>query len=294
MKKIVKLFIMLFAISATTVFAQKVNTTDDVIGSTDSNDTLLCSYKLIDLNDAGDKGEFGRVSIYFNDQNDTFSVYWDNSYQTSAKHISNPDLYSKKGSFNDVFSKNGKNIYNAEEGKKYLKDKKCPPKVKIHWAQNRMGFEDPGKNVGLKKTFDINRDSIDEGGGIIEGTPTSQDKIDSLYDSSLMLNVGDDFCYDDNILRGMKIVGLVITLAKVIIPIILIIVGSLELFKAVTAGSPDDELKKKGKSLFIRVIVGALVFFIPTIINVFVNLTGLLPEEYTACQDCILDPFNKC
>lgn len=72
----------------------------------------------------------------------------------------------------------------------------------------------------------------------------------------------------------IAIVRLVMSIICVAVPIIMILMGTIDLFKAVTAGK-DDDIKKKQKALITRIIAGVLVFLVPTIVSVLMNLIGV-------------------
>lgn len=72
----------------------------------------------------------------------------------------------------------------------------------------------------------------------------------------------------------IAIVRLVMNIICIAVPIIMILMGTLDLFKAVTAGK-DEDIKKKQKALITRIIAGVLVFLVPTIVSVIMNLIGV-------------------
>lgn len=72
----------------------------------------------------------------------------------------------------------------------------------------------------------------------------------------------------------IAIVRLVMNIICIAVPIIMILMGTIDLFKAVTAGK-DDDIKKKQKALITRIIAGVLVFLVPTIVSVLTNLIGV-------------------
>ena len=90
-------------------------------------------------------------------------------------------------------------------------------------------------------------------------------------------------------------IGWIFFFAKIIIPIILIIFGSIDLGKAVVA-SKDDEIKKSVKTLIIRAIAGIIIFFIPTILSLIVEVIGGddIYNEYSGtfarCTYCMFHP----
>lgn len=93
-----------------------------------------------------------------------------------------------------------------------------------------------------------------------------------------------------------QIIGWVLTIFKIVIPIIIIIFGMIDLGKAVVA-SKDDEIKKSIKSLAMRAVAGIVIFFIPTLVGLIFNMVDSFQEvkgEYQVCADCITNPGTKC
>lgn len=58
---------------------------------------------------------------------------------------------------------------------------------------------------------------------------------------------------------------------KIIVPILIIVLGSIDLFKAVIS-SNEDEMKKAQKKFVKRIIAGVCVFFIPAFVNLLMNV----------------------
>ena len=104
-----------------------------------------------------------------------------------------------------------------------------------------------------------------------------------------------DFCYKTaNI---WQIIGYVFLILKIIIPLILIILGIIDVGKAVI--SSDEKIIKDGVfSLLKRIIAGIIIFFIPTIISVIFSFIGGFNEEiqqdFGNCFDCLTNPNGKC
>lgn len=90
-------------------------------------------------------------------------------------------------------------------------------------------------------------------------------------------------------------IGWVFFILKIVIPIVLIVMGSIDLAKAVVA-SKDDEIKKAVASLVKRAVLGILIFFIPTILSFVVELIGgddIYDENsgtFGRCTYCMLNP----
>ncbi len=94
-------------------------------------------------------------------------------------------------------------------------------------------------------------------------------------------------CEDPNIKIIMGLVGTVITLIQIAIPIILIIMGSIDLGKAVFAGK-EDEIKKNQQVLVKRAIAAVLVFFVATLVYVVMGFVAnaLGGEQGKQWQTC--------
>ena len=87
----------------------------------------------------------------------------------------------------------------------------------------------------------------------------------------------------------LKIVGIVIWGIKVVVPIILIIVGMLDLARAVTEKS-EDKIKEAQQKLIKRAIAAVLVFLVVTFVSLLMKLIG--GTDYTKCMDCVNHPFS--
>ena len=85
---------------------------------------------------------------------------------------------------------------------------------------------------------------------------------------------------ESNLVKVVAIVRLVMNVICIVVPIVLIILGSLDLFKAVTAGK-DEEIKKKQQTLIKRIVAGIIVFLVPTIVSVLMSLIGV--EGWKTC-----------
>ena len=83
----------------------------------------------------------------------------------------------------------------------------------------------------------------------------------------------------------MTLIGYVIFGIKVVVPVILILVGMMDLAKAIM-GKDDSEIKKAQSSL-IKKIVAVCVYLIVTIVGLVMNLIG--NEDWKQCADCALN-----
>ena len=93
----------------------------------------------------------------------------------------------------------------------------------------------------------------------------------------------------------LKFIGNIVLIVKIFIPIILIFLGAMDLFKAVTAGK-DDELKKSLRIFALRCVAGIAIFFLPTIISFVFSLVSSwasLKGDFNQCQKYVLNVRNS-
>lgn len=84
----------------------------------------------------------------------------------------------------------------------------------------------------------------------------------------------------------VKVVYAAIKLVMVVIPIALIIYGTIDLGKAVIA-SDEKEVKSAQSRLIKRMIYAALIFFIPMLVGVVMNLVSAGGEgDTTSWNNC--------
>ncbi len=96
------------------------------------------------------------------------------------------------------------------------------------------------------------------------------------------------FCKKEGILKSFRFLGRLLYVVKVIVPIILIIIGSIHFGKALVS-SNQDAVQKAAKSFAIKLGAGVVVFLLPTVIYYFF---GLFPnaEDYSNCSTCLFHP----
>lgn len=90
-------------------------------------------------------------------------------------------------------------------------------------------------------------------------------------DLFLVLNTAyEQICGGEGIVI-IKTISSILTVIQIAVPILLIIFGSIDLMKAVMAGK-EDEIKKSQGTFVKRAIAAVIVFFIPTIVGLLLNL----------------------
>lgn len=92
-----------------------------------------------------------------------------------------------------------------------------------------------------------------------------------------------------------QFVGYFFVALKIAVPIIIIVLGIVDFAKAVVS-SDDKAISKATSSLFKRFIIGVIIFFVPTIVDVvfgFISdFTGDITTPIVACEECLLNPTN--
>ena len=92
-------------------------------------------------------------------------------------------------------------------------------------------------------------------------------------------------CENPDILRVIYFLKILIDIEKILVPIALIVIGSIDLSKSVM--SNDEKEQKKKLNLFIkRLIYAVVIFLVPWIIEVFISLLGDLTDDVN-WTDCI-------
>lgn len=115
-------------------------------------------------------------------------------------------------------------------------------------------------------------------------------RINGKTDISLL-----GFCTESKVARLLKGVGILIVIAKILVPAIIILMGFVNLFKIITAGK-EDEARKYAKSIVTKIIIGVIIFLLPGLINFVFDIANNIiassseyQSEFTNCEKCILD-----
>lgn len=92
---------------------------------------------------------------------------------------------------------------------------------------------------------------------------------------------------DDGTKRGPSLrylIDQVLTYVRIIVPILIILLGSLDFAKAMTSGK-EDEMKSSQKKFIMRIVAGIIVFLAPQIVNVIMWLADVAWQgmDYTTC-----------
>ena len=96
------------------------------------------------------------------------------------------------------------------------------------------------------------------------GSSTVRYKIDSYHNSNSKINCGELITGDTK-----KLLNDILKYPRYAVPAIIIVLGTLDMFKAVIAGK-EDEMKKAQRTFVKRVIIGVAVFLVPLLVNVII------------------------
>lgn len=107
-----------------------------------------------------------------------------------------------------------------------------------------------------------------------------------------------NFCEQNEVRKTFQIVGYILYIAKILVPLLLIILGTIDFAKA-TISSDDKAPKEAVVTLIKRILIAIIIFLIPTILSFLLSLVNGATEaftnlEYEDCTDCLLDPFGDC
>lgn len=104
-----------------------------------------------------------------------------------------------------------------------------------------------------------------------------------------------DFCYKTATV--WQLIGQFIFVLKILIPLALIILSTIDLGKSAISGD-EKALSKSISTLIKRFVLGVCIFFIPLIIKVlFTMVSGFsndMQQDAGNCINCLTSPYNNC
>lgn len=82
-----------------------------------------------------------------------------------------------------------------------------------------------------------------------------------------------------------EMIDTIMEYVRIIVPILIILLGTVDFAKAVIAGK-EDNMKKAQKDFVIRIIAGVAVFFVPVLIDIIMDLAEIVwqGEGYKICN----------
>ena len=99
---------------------------------------------------------------------------------------------------------------------------------------------------------------------------------------------GIGFC--SNTANIWSVVGYFVLIIKIVIPLLLIVLGMIDLGKAVIS-SDEKAIKSSTNILIKRFIAAVVIFFIPTIVNAVFSVLEVMGDtekaDYNICVKCV-------
>ena len=126
--------------------------------------------------------------------------------------------------------------------------------------------------------------------GVMMYAPSAMAMTCKFNGSNLEVTSGDKTILIDS--QIPHTVHMIIVILKIAIPILLVILGMLDLLKGVTA-QKEEEIKK-GQQIFVkRLIAAVIVFFVITIVQLVVSFADSNKNDNVMdCANCFIN--NKC
>lgn len=151
--------------------------------------------------------------------------------------------------------------------------------------------DNKGCRVNLPSEWDESRGNVQEGVEELEAgmePPTKPHSTTTLRHNY----VGEGLCGEEDVQKILKMAGYILIIVKIMVPLILIVMGTMDLYKAVV-GKDEKDLTKSIKSLALRIALGIFIFFIPSLVNVIIDSMDDPVgdrENNKSCLTCVLDP----
>ena len=95
-----------------------------------------------------------------------------------------------------------------------------------------------------------------------------------------------------NTVKGWRVVGVVVTIIKIIVPLLIIITSFIPMFNALVRGNADETVKS-WKTVGRKIAAGVIIFLIPSVVTGMVKLLAnqnLVNEDAKICSECVNSP----
>lgn len=185
-----------------------------------------------------------------------------------------------------------KTSYSKSDGAKL---KKITNKAKKNYDKDIKGLMCDSKNIvfdkcGTENNFSVLIRTMDD-----DMCANALSTTYSRYEKVEMLDISNICNEDTNVVTVMRLIGYALIIFKILIPIGLIIFGSINFTKAFISGNQDN-ISKTAMGLVWQFIAAVVIFVLPTIVNFVIGLIDNATdgvEDYENCRVCILEP-KKC
>lgn len=161
------------------------------------------------------------------------------------------------------------------------------PEYKVVRRDDIFSFVSPKDILECPKNYKVVKDGSKY---IIMGDGTQQN-----FDPNDVKNCGNDYKKIDNI-PGLipRTTSIIYTIIQIAIPVVLVLLGSIDLVKGIIAQKEED-IKKGQKTFVKRLIAGCIIFFVFTLVKLFISVVSddwLDRDGIIDCMECFIE--NKC
>ena len=87
-------------------------------------------------------------------------------------------------------------------------------------------------------------------------------------DAAAAAHVGEDICKEEETIRVLKTVKTIVSIFRWVAPILVIIFGTMKFVSSILSAD-GKALSKDVINFIVRISLGILIFFIPTLVNAF-------------------------
>ena len=87
------------------------------------------------------------------------------------------------------------------------------------------------------------------------------------------------------------VVSTIVLIIKIVVPVLLVIFGSIDFLKAVIA-QKEDEIKKGQQTFIKRLIAAVIVFFVVQVVQLIINFASIDNDSIVNCFDCFVNAKN--
>ncbi len=105
-----------------------------------------------------------------------------------------------------------------------------------------------------------------------------------------LLSIG--FCQET--VKGWQLLGFLITIIKIVVPLIIIVTAVIPIFNALVKGNADETIKS-WQSIARKIAAGIIIFLIPGLIATAVKLLAnqnIVNDDMTICSECFNSPSS--
>ena len=164
---------------------------------------------------------------------------------------------------------------NSQDAQKFASESKKVTNMYI-WSSDRKEISrEEFENGVTQNANSYKRQSTDSG-----TNPNAHYNSDGIETSDRTMSCEELF--DSSII---ELINDILKYPRYIVPAIVIVLGTLDLFKAVIAGK-EDEMKKAQKTFIKRIIIGVCVFLVPVFIDAIIWLANIAWQGlgYSTCS----------